>query len=41
MYKSKVYEPVSMVQEYRQFDCMSPWKGAEYILPGDEKEGAK
>jgi len=31
--KRFVYEPVSLVQEYRQFDCMSPWEGAEYILP--------
>jgi NADH-quinone oxidoreductase subunit C len=38
--KRVVYEPVSLVQEYRQFDFMSPWEGAEYILPGDEKEGA-
>jgi len=33
------------VQEYRQFDVMSPWEGGNYILPGDEKgdekEGAK
>ncbi|CUK00092.1 NADH-quinone oxidoreductase subunit C [Shimia thalassica] len=39
--KRVVYEPVSLTQEYRQFDFMSPWEGAEYILPGDEKEGAK
>ena len=41
--KRVVYEPVSLVQEYRQFDFMSPWEGADYILPGDEKteEGAK
>jgi NADH-quinone oxidoreductase subunit C len=40
--KRVVYEPVSLVQEYRQFDFMSPWEGAEYILPGDEKDaGAK
>ena len=40
--KRVVYEPVQLVQEYRQFDFMSPWEGAEYILPGDEKkEGAK
>ncbi|ATF18921.1 NADH-quinone oxidoreductase subunit C [Phaeobacter gallaeciensis] len=39
--KRVVYEPVSLVQEYRQFDFMSPWEGAEYILPGDEREGAK
>mgnify|MGYP007044779833 FL=1 len=24
--------------EYRQFDFMSPWEGADYILPGDEKK---
>lgn len=35
--KRVIYEPVSLVQEYRQFDFMSPWEGAEYILPGDEK----
>ena len=35
--KRVVYEPVSLVQEYRQFDFMSPWEGANYILPGDEK----
>ncbi|MDH5454176.1 MAG: NADH-quinone oxidoreductase subunit C, partial [Paracoccaceae bacterium] len=39
--KRVVYEPVRLVQEYRQFDFMSPWEGAEYILPGDEKPGAK
>ena len=38
--KRVVYEPVSLVQEYRQFDFMSPWEGAKYVLPGDEKEGA-
>ncbi|MFN3954930.1 MAG: NADH-quinone oxidoreductase subunit C [Pararhodobacter sp.] len=35
--KRVVYEPVKLVQEYRQFDFMSPWEGAEYILPGDER----
>ena len=35
--KRVVYEPVSLVQEYRQFDFMSPWEGADYILPGDDK----
>ena len=39
--KRVVYEPVSLVQEYRLFDFMSPWEGAEYILPGDEKKEAK
>ena len=38
--KRVVYEPVSLVQDYRQFDFMSPWEGAEYILPGDEKKEA-
>ena len=39
--KRVIYEPVELVQEYRQFDFMSPWEGADYILPGDEKtEGA-
>jgi len=37
--KRVVYEPVSLTQDYRQFDFMSPWEGAEYILPGDEKSG--
>lgn len=36
--KRVVYEPVKLVQEYRQFDFMSPWEGADYILPGDEKQ---
>lgn len=39
--KRVVYEPVNLVQEYRQFDFMSPWEGAEYILPGDEKPDAE
>lgn len=39
--KRVVYEPVNLVQEYRQFDFMSPWEGAEYILPGDEKQESK
>lgn len=32
-----VYEPVQLTQEFRNFDFMSPWEGAKYILPGDEK----
>ena len=32
-----VYEPVKLTQEFRNFDFMSPWEGAKYILPGDEK----
>jgi NADH-quinone oxidoreductase subunit C len=37
--KRVVYEPVKLVQDYRQFDFMSPWEGARYVLPGDEKKG--
>ncbi|MCL4164830.1 UNVERIFIED_CONTAM: hypothetical protein GTU68_051032 [Idotea baltica] len=41
--KRVVYEPVKLTQEFRTFDFMSPWEGAKYILPGDEKaeEGEK
>ncbi len=35
--KRVVYEPVKLTQEFRQFDFMSPWEGADYVLPGDEK----
>ena len=35
--KRVVYEPVKLTQEYRTFDFLSPWEGAESILPGDEK----
>tara|TARA_B100000676_G_scaffold312154_1_gene385000 strand:+ start:1057 stop:1662 length:606 start_codon:yes stop_codon:yes gene_type:complete len=35
--KRVVYEPVKLTQEFRRFDFMSPWEGADYILPGDEK----
>jgi NADH-quinone oxidoreductase subunit C len=35
-----VYEPVELAQDLRQFDFMSPWEGAEYVLPGDEKVAA-
>jgi NADH-quinone oxidoreductase subunit C len=39
--KRVVYEPVKLQQEFRTFDFMSPWEGAKYILPGDEKAKAK
>jgi NADH-quinone oxidoreductase subunit C len=35
--KRVAYEPVKLAQDFRTFDFMSPWEGAEYILPGDEK----
>jgi len=36
-HKRVVYQPVRLAQDFRSFDFMSPWEGAEYILPGDEK----
>ena len=39
--KRVVYQPVQLVQEFRDFDFMSPWEGAPHILPGDEKAGTK
>ena len=36
-YKRVMYEPVKLAQDFRAFDFTSPWEGAEYILPGDEK----
>ncbi len=38
--KRVVYEPVKLAQEFRRFDFLSPWEGAKYILPGDEKASA-
>lgn len=35
--KRVVYEPVVLAQEMRTFDFLSPWEGADYVLPGDEK----
>jgi NADH-quinone oxidoreductase subunit C len=35
--KRVVYEPVRLPQDFRTFDFLSPWEGAQYILPGDEK----
>ena len=35
--KRVVYEPVKLPQEFRPWDFLSPWEGADYILPGDEK----
>ncbi|BAL76465.1 NADH-quinone oxidoreductase subunit C [Bradyrhizobium cosmicum] len=40
--KRVVYEPVKLNQEFRKFDFLSPWEGADYpVLPGDEKAGPK
>jgi len=35
--KRVVYEPVSLPQDFRGFDFLMPWEGAQYVLPGDEK----
>ena len=35
--KRVVYQPVDLPQDFRTFEFMSPWEGADYILPGDEK----
>lgn len=33
-----VYEPVTLTQDFRNFDFLSPWEGmTEVMLPGDEK----
>ncbi|MBI1406886.1 MAG: NADH-quinone oxidoreductase subunit C [Caulobacter sp.] len=38
--KRVVYEPVK-IAEFRNFDFLSPWEGAQYALPGDEKAESK
>ncbi len=39
--KKVIYEPVKLMQEFRNFDFESPWEGTNYRLPlnlpGDEK----
>jgi NADH-quinone oxidoreductase subunit C len=40
-HKRVMYEPVKLAQDFRSFDFMSPWEGADYILPGDEKADKK
>jgi NADH-quinone oxidoreductase subunit C len=39
--KRVVYDKVALAQEFRTFDFLSPWEGAEYVLPGDEKAKAE
>src|SRR5712671_4715268 len=40
--KRVVYEPVRLNQEFRNFDFLSPWEGADYpVLPGDEKRSGE
>lgn len=33
--KRVIYEPVQLTQEFRNFDALSPWENAKYILPND------
>jgi len=35
--KRVVYDKVTLAQEFRTFDFLSPWEGTDYVLPGDEK----
>ncbi len=37
--KRVINEPVRLVQEYRNFDFLSPWEGMQAVIPGDEKAG--
>ena len=39
--KRVLYEPVRLNQEFRNFDFVSPWEGAHYPLPGDEKRSGE
>ncbi len=35
-----IYEPVTLQQDFRTFDFLSPWEGmTKVMLPGDEKAG--
>lgn len=35
--KKVIYEKVKLTQDFRNFDFISPWRGTNYQLPGDEK----
>lgn len=37
--KRVVYEPVKLVQEWRDFDFLSPWEGVSYIRAWQEEKG--
>jgi NADH-quinone oxidoreductase subunit C len=37
--KRVVYEPVKLMQEFRNFDFLSPWEAMDTAIPGDEKAG--
>ena len=40
-HKRVIFERVDLRQDFRHFDFLSPWEGAQYILPGDEKAAEK
>ena len=35
--KKVIYQPISLTQEFRNFDFTSPWNESQITLPGDEK----
>ncbi|MDC9701708.1 MAG: NADH-quinone oxidoreductase subunit C [Alphaproteobacteria bacterium] len=37
--KRVVYEPVSLSQEFRTFDFLSPWEGYKDVSPDDKRSG--
>jgi NADH-quinone oxidoreductase subunit C len=37
--KKVVYEPVTLIQEFRDFDFLSPWEGAPYIQGAHQDKG--
>jgi NADH-quinone oxidoreductase subunit C len=39
--KRVLYDKVTLAQEFRSFDFLSPWEGTDYVLPGDEKAKAE
>jgi NADH-quinone oxidoreductase subunit C len=39
--KRVVYDKVTLAQEFRSFDFLSPWEGTNYVLPGNEKAKAE
>ncbi|MFY9895655.1 MAG: NADH-quinone oxidoreductase subunit C [Xanthobacteraceae bacterium] len=36
--KRVVYAPVRLAQEFRNFDFLSPWEGADYVPPGEARK---
>jgi len=39
--KSVIYEAVNLPQEFRDFDFMSPWEGAKYVMDEDKNGEGK